>query len=116
MPADLVRRVLGPFVVDPSSDRWELAFPDGSGGDMMPVTDEPSPGLCIDHYHGAGLLNAIYEIMRQTHSIMWWSGGPDVITADEHIADHLPSGFIEQLGPPALVRSGADILAEIAKT
>jgi hypothetical protein len=62
------------------------------------------------------LFDALYEIMRQTHTLMWWSGMNTMITADETIADHLPPDFIEQYGIPPLVRSGADILAEIAKT
>jgi hypothetical protein len=45
--------------------------------------------------------------MRQTHTLL---------TADPSIADHLPPDYIENYGVPPLVKSGADILAEIAKT
>ncbi len=116
MPIGLVLKILGPFVKDRNADQWELSFPDGGGGNMMPVADRSHPDIAINRPRGSDLYDAIYEIMRQTHTIMWWTGGPDQITADENIADHLPPGFIEEYGRPALVRSGADILAEIAKT
>ena len=64
----------------------------------------------------AALFDALYEIMRQTHTLMYWTGSRDMITADPSIAEHLPPDYIEIYGMPALVHSGADILAEIAKT
>jgi hypothetical protein len=84
---------------------------------MSPVIEgEDQSGLAIGHHCGQGLLDVLYEIMRQTHTLLYWSGGDILITADESIADHLPPDYIENYGPPPLVRSGADIAAEIAKT
>jgi hypothetical protein len=121
LSSTVVLQVLRPFirpVTDPrDSDRWELVFPDGSGGDMMPVVEgEDHNGLAIGHAHGTQLYDAIYEIMRQTHTLFYWTGADDLITGDESIADHLPADYIPTYGVPPLVRSGADILAEIAKT
>jgi hypothetical protein len=114
----LLLRVLGPFVRPDTreSDRWVLEFPDGGGGDLEPIVEGEDQDLAIGHHCGAQLLDALYEIMRQTHTLMYWSGCDDMITADEHIAEHLPPDYIEQFGVPPLVRSGADIGAEIEKT
>jgi hypothetical protein len=116
----LVLQVLKPFI-RPIADtrygeRWELVFPDG-GGDMEPIFEGVDRnGLTIGHHCGLDLLDALYEIMRQTHTLLYWSGVENLITADEAIADHLPPDYIETYGTPPLVRSGADIAAEIAKT
>jgi len=117
----LVLQVLKPFIrpiVDPRYDeRWELVFPDGGGGDMDPIVEGVDKnGLAIGHHSGGDLLDALYEIMRQTHTLLYWTGVDDLVTADEAIADHLPPDYIENFGVPPLVRSGADIAAEIAKT
>ena len=70
----------------------------------------------IGHHCGADLLDALYKIMRQTHMLLYWTGVDHLVTADEAIADHLPPDYIDTYGIPPLMRSGADIAAEIAKT
>lgn len=113
----LVLQVLKPFIRPVDDELWELEFTDGSSGNLSPVVvGKDSWDICINRPCGGALFDALYEIMRQTHTLMWWSGMNTMITADETIADHLPPDFIEQYGIPPLVRSGADILAEIAKT
>ena len=117
----LVLQVLKPFI-RPVADtrygeRWELVFPDGGGGDMEPIIEGMDRnGLTIGHHCGLELLDALYEIMRQTHTLLYWSGVENLVTADAAIGDHLPSDYIEKFGAPPLMRSGADIAAEIAKT
>jgi hypothetical protein len=83
---------------------------------MDPVVEGQDGDVFIDHHSGLQLLDALYEIMSQTHTMLWWSGCDKMITADENIAEHLPPDYIEQFGVPPLVRSGEDIAAEIAKT
>jgi hypothetical protein len=117
----VVLQVLKPFIRPIVDDRfgehWELVFPDGGGGEMSPIVEgEDKNGLAISHHSGFQLLDALYEIMRQTHTLLYWTGADNLITADESIADHLPPDYIPTYGPPPLVRSGADIAAEIAKT
>jgi hypothetical protein len=113
----LVLQVLKPFIRPVDDELWELEFPDGGGGNLSPVVEgEDAWDICINRPCGAALFDALYEIMRQTHTLMWWSGMDTMITADEMIGDHLPPDYIEEYGVPQLVRSGADILAEIAKT
>ena len=118
----LVLQVLKPFIramIDAPyyGDRWKLVFPDGGGGDMDPIVEGVDEnGLAIAHHCGQDLLDALYEIMRQSHTLLYWTGVDDLITADESILDHLPPDYVEKFGIPPLVRSGADIAAEIAKT
>jgi hypothetical protein len=80
---------------------WELEFPDGGGGNLSPVVEgEDAWDICINRPCGTVLFDALYEIMRQTHTLMWLSGMDNMITADETIADHLPSDYIEKYGVP----------------
>jgi hypothetical protein len=121
LSSTVVLAVLKPFIRPVVDDRydelWELVFADGGGGFMSPIVEgEDENGLAINHHSGAQLLDALYEIMRQTHTLLYWSGGDNLITADEGIAIHLPPDYIELYGTPPLVRSGADILAEIMES
>jgi hypothetical protein len=113
----IVLSALEPFIEETDDDFWVLSFPDGGAGEMEPVQeDDDAFDLCISGVSGTEVFDAIYEIMRQTHTLLWWSGGPDMVTADNTIASHLPPDYGKEHGTPALVRSGADILAEIAKS
>jgi hypothetical protein len=118
--SELILKILGPFIRpihDPRYDeRWELVFPDGGGGEMGPVILGEDEDLSINRPSGGQLYDAIYEIMSQTHTLMFVTGMEDMITADPNIADHLPPDYIEEFGVPPLVHSGADIIAEILKT
>jgi len=58
----------------------------------------------------------VFAVSIITRAAIAWSGADNLITADEAIAEHLPPDYIETYGMPPLVRSGADIAAEIAKT
>jgi hypothetical protein len=99
-----------------SGNDWVLEFPDGSGGYMDPVVEGEHEDIMINRPHGEALFYALYEIMSQSHTMMWWSGSDYMITADPTILEHLPPDYVENFGTPPLVKSGADILAEIAKT
>jgi hypothetical protein len=100
IPSSIVLKALGPFIrpiIDPRfEERWELVFPDGGGGDMDPVVEGQDRDVFIDHHSGLQLLDALYEIMSQTHTMLWWSGCDNLITADENIAEHLPPDYSAQ--------------------
>jgi hypothetical protein len=112
--SDIVLKVLRPFIqpiIDARFPKyWELAFPGGGGGNMEPMLEGTEKnGLAINRPCGTELFDALYEIMRQTHTLLYWTGMDNMITADPSIADHLPPDYIENYGVPPLVKSGADI-------
>jgi hypothetical protein len=116
LPNAVILGALEPFIEEREEDYWVLSFPDGGGGEMEALGDESGFDLCIGDPSGGDLFDALFEILRQTHTLLWWPGGDRQVTADPHITDHLPPGFVAESGEPILVASGADILAEIAKT
>ena len=115
-PAQIVRDVFEPYIESRDEDLWVLAFPDGGGGEMLGEDGtEETNGVSIDGASGSDIFDALYEVLRQTNSVLVWSFGGCVVANASVIAD-LPEGLIEENGEPVVVRSGAEILAEIEKT
>jgi hypothetical protein len=113
-PASIVREALGPFIQSRDGDFCILAFPDGGGGEMN-ADDEDAEftnGVTISRASGEDVYNSLYEILRQTHSVLIWSFGGCVI-ADSSVMNDLPEGLVESVGEPILVRSGAEIAAAV---
>jgi hypothetical protein len=113
----IVRQAFLPFAKDIGDNYWELSFPDGGGGFMGAIEeDDQAWDISISRGSGDDFFKALFEIMRQTHTLLWWDGCDVMVTADESIMEHLPPDYIETYGVPPLVRSVEDIYAEIAKT
>jgi hypothetical protein len=72
-------------------------------------------GVSISRSSGTDVYDALYEILRQTHSALFWSFGGCVV-GDASVIPDLPDGFIDSLGEPTIVKSGADIAAAVAET
>jgi hypothetical protein len=115
-PAQIVRDAFEPFIESRDEDLWVLAFPDGGGGEMLGEDGtKETNGVSIDHANGADIYDALYEVLRQTNSVLTWSFGGCVVANASVIAD-IPEELIGGNGAPIVVQSGADILAEIEKT
>ena|ERR1700744_2087926 len=114
-PATIVRGALDPFITFRDGDFCKLSFPDGGGGEMFIDDEEETDGLTISGGSGGNLYDALYDILRQTHSVLFWSFGGCVV-ADPSVVPDLPEGLIEDLGPPTTVKSGADIVAAVGLT
>ncbi len=114
-PSSIVRKALDPFISFRDGDFCRLSFPDGGSGEMFTDEDEETNGVTINSPSGADIYDALYDILRQTHSVLFWSFGGCVI-ADTSVIPDLTEGLTESLGEPVVVHSGADIVAEIAKT
>jgi hypothetical protein len=116
-PTRIVNEALGPFVRSRDDGMCLLAFPDGGGGEMLADNGEEmeTSGVSIGGASGTDIYNALYEILRQTHSVLFWSFGGCVV-ADASAIPDLPDGFTDELGEPIVVGSGADIAAAVAET
>jgi hypothetical protein len=76
---------------------------------------EETGGVSIDHVSGGDIYDALFEVLRQTNSILTWSFGGCVVANTAVIAD-LPEGLIDDVGSPLVVSSGSDILAAVEST
>jgi hypothetical protein len=117
LPGAIVAKAFAPYATPLDEDTWELSFPDGGRGEVSPIYDtDQYSDFCITEASGADIYGPLLEIMRQSHTLLWWSDGSDaMVTADPNIEAHLPPDYIKQYGKPALVRSIADILEELMK-
>jgi hypothetical protein len=114
-PAIIVRQALTPFITNRHGDLCKLSFPDGGGGEMFTDDDEETDGLMISGGSGRDIYDALFNILRQTHSVLFWSFGGCVV-ADPSVIPDIPEGLIESLGQPTIVKSGADIVAAVEQT
>lgn len=117
-PVSIVKDALGPFIRSRDDDGMcHLAFPDGGGGEMFAFDEEETEtsDISIGRASGTAIYDALYEILRQTHSALIWSFGGCAV-ADASVIPDLPDGLIEDLGQPVIVKSGAEIAAAIAES
>jgi len=117
-PVSIVMDALGPFIRSRDEDGLcRLAFPDGGGGEMFAFDEDETEvsDICIDKANGTAIYDALYEILRQTHSALIWSFGGCAV-ADASVIPDLPEALIEDLGQPVVVKSGAEIAAAVAET
>ena len=117
-PIHIVQDALGPFIRSRDKDGMcHLAFADGGGGEMLADDDEATEttGVSIGGASGADIYDALYEVLRQTHSVLFWSFGGCVVANTSVIRD-LPDGFMEELGEPTVVASGEEIANAVAET
>ncbi|HTJ64381.1 MAG TPA: hypothetical protein VL899_11270 [Alphaproteobacteria bacterium] len=113
-PAQIVRDAFERFIKSREEDVWILAFPDGGGGEMVAEDEEAGEtnGVSIGSPSGDNIYDALYEVLRQTNSVMTWSFGGCAVANASVIAD-LPKELIEENGKPIIVGSGWEILAAI---
>ena len=114
-PSTIVRQALDRFISFRDGRFCKLSFPDGGGGEMFTDQEEETDGVMISSASGHQIYDALYEILRQTHSVLFWSFGGCVI-ADESVVADCAEDMIESLGQPILVHSGAEIAAAIEST
>lgn len=111
----IVHKALDRFVSFQDGSYRRLSFPDGGGGEMFSDQEEETDGVMISSASGHQVYDALYEILRQTHSVLFWSFGGCVV-ADESVIADCPEGLIESLGRPIVVHSGAEIVAVVEST
>lgn len=107
-----VREAFGQALIiyDSESPSWRLEFgggdcevfitrlPDGNGGVSAlmvsrPIADER-------------LWNALFQIMRLGHAMLFYLGCPEPLIADEDAAQHIPDYMLQAIGRPVVVRFG----------
>lgn len=111
-PTSIVRDAFAPFHIGDEAGEWILQFP-GGGRCEVRVDEKPlTAGFMIIRPAGNGLYDAIYKIMRQTNTALWWSFGGAAV-AHPSVIPHLPPEMIKSLGEPTVVHSGEDIIKAI---
>jgi hypothetical protein len=88
---------------------------DGGRCEVSVDEGEQTGGLMFDHAGGDDLFKAIFEIMRQTQTVLSWSfGGAAAVNAS--VIPHIPPEMIEMVGAPTIVRSFTELVEVIEKS
>jgi hypothetical protein len=121
----IVEKAFAPFLTDASGDYWNLHDADGQLRFVnMHVDDAPRIGSFSINRPPAyesfpQFWDALYEVLRQTCTVLVWPGEgphPTSCVANRAFAEELPADFIEHMGMPAIVSSGAEIDAAIGRS
>jgi hypothetical protein len=122
----IVERAFKDIVVNQTGNYWNLRSPDGHiASATIFIKDQPKTFRFAANrppsYSGfPKFWNAMFEILSQTHTIMFWPAAkgphPRCCVADPALVPDLPSDLTDALGEPVIVSSGAEIEAAIALT
>jgi len=96
---------------DPSFLRVD--YPDGSGSDIYCGYDADINHLTFNHGGGTPLFQAMYELAKQTRSVIYWpSEASGAVLTEEITRKDLPADFPDK-DTARVVYGGADIIDAI---
>src|SRR5258708_810802 len=77
-------QLFGVFAVGPREHRFmRVQFPDGGGADIYVDDEGDLAGMMFNHCGGDSFYDALYELIRQTGSVVFWPGvGRTSVIAD----------------------------------
>jgi hypothetical protein len=103
LPPQALPHAFGPSLEERAAREFRVVYADGGVADIYAGGDRKAPGIAINRPPSSpAFWDSIVAYLRETQSVLYWPGEP-------------PS-FIEGLGTPQLVRSGADILKLIEQS
>ncbi len=109
----LVEEIFGRDAVNYRPPLTNVSYADGGGAEIYGADDgDDIQSLMFNHFGGKSFFNALYELARQTKSVvlMVTETLPVAVTDQETIA-HLPAGFTDGLSSPVIVSSGRELAA-----
>ncbi len=115
----IVERAFRPIVVDLEGDVWELRWPNGalSHAEVAVGTTPTLDGIHVSRPPGMpAFWQAIYEILRQTRTVLLWPGDPCSCVANPDLAANMPADYVEDRGQPVFVTSGQEIVDAISRS
>jgi hypothetical protein len=94
-----------------------IEYSDGGGADIYVDDGDHVGGMMFNHCGGDAFFDALYELARQTGSVIFWPGvGRTSVIADPTMIRHLPADLIESCGEPVLVHDRVGIMEAIRNT
>lgn len=119
IPIALIKNSFGPYANFDDDNCATFAYPDGGRGELFTGKRGPTTGgfmVARPPVHPE-FWRAIFELLRQTTSFLWWPGLETFVIANPATRDHFPKELIEGLEESILVvMSGEQILEKIRKS
>jgi hypothetical protein len=108
-------RSLFPVMEEESEpDRWRVRYDDQNSCDIgvtaATSNKEMLKSLFVDRPCGdLKLWEALISLLRMGSVVIFWPGGPPVVSGDDAASD-FPNNMTDTIGPPRSVRSAEDLL------
>ena len=121
----IVERAFKDIAVDQTGDYWNLRGPDGHiVSATIWIDDQPRiSNFAADrppsYSYFPKYWDAMFEILSQTRTVLFWPASvprPHCCVADPALVPDLPKDMTDALGKPAIVSSGAEMDAAIARS
>jgi len=92
-----------------------VKYADGGGAEIYGADNgDDIQSLMFNHFGGKTFFNALYELARETKSVVLMvTEAHPIAVADQDTIDHLPLGFAEGLSTPVIVSSGRKLAAHL---
>lgn len=109
----VLERALAPHVA--RRDQNFLLVDAGDGTSHVHVEDVPAiHHLNVNHPGGEVIFDLVVALAAETRSAIFWADEPPCLAVtDEAVVPHLHPDMVPSLGPPRIVRTGADLLRAI---
>ena len=113
----IVERAFESFANNRSSGWWDFHMADGKScsGELSIDQTAKVDGFAVHRPPDLPWFwDAIFDVLRQTRTFLVWPApgpGPDYCVANEGWKAYIDHEMVEDMGEPALVRSGAEIPA-----
>jgi hypothetical protein len=112
----IVERLFAPYVHDLSGDEWAIHWPDG-GACLAQLFIDDAPMISSFSVQRppdfVEFWDAMFQVMKETGTLLVWPGEPFCCVADAAVLDELPEGFVEEAikrgGSLPVVSSGQEL-------
>lgn len=124
-PRSIIENAFKDYVDDTADDYWNLRDADG---DQRFVNMDVDQGERIssfsinrppDYETFPQFWEALFEVLRQTKTVLFWPGDPPHpiwCIANQNFLGDLPALMIDDMGKPAIVHSGLEIVEALERT
>jgi hypothetical protein len=115
----IVERAFEPLIADRDEGLWYLQTPEGERVfGTLSIDDGPEvSGFSVNRPpFMPSFWSAIFEVLRQTHTFLFWPGEdpyPTYCVANPDFAARLPPEFVKDCGGRSIITCGAEIEAAI---
>jgi hypothetical protein len=110
---ELVEQIFAREASDHRPPLTGVRYADGGAEIYGADNGDDIQSLMFNHFGGKTFFNALYELARETKSVVLMvTESHPIAVADQETIDHLPPGFAS-LSTPAIVSSGRELAAHL---
>ncbi len=106
----LVAKILNQHAIDPDPTLYNVTYADDGGAFIYGAEDDDVQSLMFNHCGGAIFFATLFELARQTESVIVWPASePSITVTSATTLAHFPKDFEDGIGPAVVVNSGQEL-------